>query len=116
MFSRIKRTGWACVEALKDLLFKLFTGLLYLVRLKKRSPFDEALNQREDGQMMSSKEKKLENYNQKLKFFKTLIVLFWGICVVGIIYSNVIKKKGIIDQETQEKIQVFEEIFSKSKN
>jgi hypothetical protein len=115
----MKKSGISFLKSLKNLLLKMLFGFLYLLKLKKKSPFqdnDENELENNEDAYLTEREKKIKVYERKARFFKHLMFLFWGICIFGFIYSNFLAKKHLNSMADPSKVQILEKIFEESSN
>ena len=97
MLRRIKDFSVSIFRSLYRLIFKLMNGLLYLLKLRKRSPFSEpdALKGEDhldqEGRVLSAQDVELKQLESKRRMFDQIMKVLLVITVIGFVYANFLK-------------------------
>ena len=97
MLRRIKDFSVSIFRSLYGLIFKLMNGLLYLLKLRKRSPFSEPeVVKGEDqldaeGRVLSAPDIQLKQLERKRRLFDQIMKVLLVISVIGFVYANFLK-------------------------
>lgn len=117
MLKRIKDFSISIFRSLYNLIFKLMGGLLYILKLKKNSPFSES---EEEVEIENSEEEihdaEIRKLERKKKLFDQIMKVLIVVSVIGIIYANFIRKRpqaGIKAAELVNKLETVVKVTKK---
>ena len=116
MIIRLKNSGISFFKWISSLSLKILRTVLYLLKLRRRSPFsEEEINEnlQQPGEMISTEDQQLEKLDKKWKFFKSLLKLFSIVCFAGFLYANFLHKKLGIENPQVDQFEAIEKILSK---